>query len=102
MAFTTVADLIIPSRFNQYVVERTAAKSALYQSGIVSRDPRLQPNINNAGQIGNMPFFQDLTGASQGINTQSGLVSGTITTEKDIFVAHYRGNAWGEEGRSKA
>ena len=39
MAKTAVADIIIPTEFEKYAIERTAALSAFVQSGIVENAP---------------------------------------------------------------
>lgn len=36
MAVTKIADVIVPSVFNPYVIQRTMQLSALVQSGIIS------------------------------------------------------------------
>ncbi len=92
-----IADMIQPSMFARYTIERTAELSALYQSGIVVRDERLQESINNVSRTGNMPHFEDLTGDSEVLQSAQGLTTANIATDNDIFVAHYRGRAWGVE-----
>jgi len=39
MAKTAVADIIIPTEFEKYAIERTAALSAFVQSGILEHSP---------------------------------------------------------------
>ena len=39
MAKTLISDIIVPSVFENYALERTATKSALVQSGIVEMNP---------------------------------------------------------------
>ncbi len=39
MAKTQLADIIVPAQFAGYVLQRTAEKSDLFQSGIVIRTP---------------------------------------------------------------
>ena len=41
MAKTMLADIIVPSVFEQYAIERTAQLSAFVQSGIVETSPEL-------------------------------------------------------------
>ena len=59
---TKIADVIVPEVFNKYVIERTAELSALYQSGIVVKDPELDALSTSGGRLINMPFCQDLSG----------------------------------------
>ena len=59
---TKISDVIVPEVFNKYVIERTAELSALYQSGIVVKDPELDALAAAGGKLINMPFWQDLSG----------------------------------------
>ena len=54
MAATTLSDLIVPEVFAQYIVERTAEKSALFRSGIVQAMPGL--NLGDGGSLNQLPF----------------------------------------------
>ena len=57
MAATLIADIIKPSVFIPYLIERTAELSALIKSGIVVADSRLDELAAKGGSIIDMPFF---------------------------------------------
>jgi hypothetical protein len=97
MAATLVGDIIIPEVWVPYTIERTKEKSALFQSGIISTDPRIDEQLNGGGDLINMPFFNDLDGDDQVRDTDSTLTVNNITTGKDIARLHARAQAWGVE-----
>ena len=65
MAKTLVSDIIVPTEFAKYVIERTAEKSAFGVSGVVESDPFWDALARGGGQTVDMPFFQDLTATRQ-------------------------------------
>lgn len=94
MAKTQIADVIIPSKFNQYVINRTAELSALSQSGIISNDPSLDALARGGGKVINMPYWNDLSGADQVLSDSTALTVNKITAGQDQAVLHLRGQAW--------
>ncbi len=94
MAKTTLSDIIIPSIFEQYSLERTAAKSAIVQSGIVQIDPLYNALAAGAGKTVNMPFFQDIAQPRQVLSDGSALTVNKITASADIAIINHDGNVW--------
>ena len=94
MAKTKVSDVIVPDVFNPYVVERTAKLSALYQSGIIQRNPRFDTLAASGGRILSMPFWQDLSGDDEVLKDDSALSVENITSGKDQAILLMRGQAW--------
>lgn len=94
MAKTLISDVIVPEIFVPYMIERTAELSRLWQSGIVGQDPELDAIASGAGKTMSLPFWQDLTGASEGLSDSGSLTVNKITADKDIAVKHFRGKAW--------
>jgi hypothetical protein len=97
MAATLVGNIIVPEVWVPYTIEKTKEKSALFQSGIISTDPRIDEQLNGGGDLINMPFFNDLDGNDQVRDTDSALSVNNITTGKDIARLHGRAQAWGVE-----
>jgi len=95
MAVTKIADVIVPEIFNAYVVEKTAEKSKVLQSGIAVANPKLNELVTAGGLTMNMPFWQDLTGDDEVLSDSASLTPGKITAEKDIAALLLRGRAWG-------
>jgi hypothetical protein len=96
MAATRLADVIVPEVWNPYIIERTAELSELWQSGVVSTVPELNAFQSEGGNTINMPFWQDLSGASEVLSATGGaLAVNPISAEQDVAVVLARGKAWG-------
>lgn len=96
MAKTAISDVMVPEIFIPYVINRTAEKSAFFQSGIVADpgDVNMGANLTEGGNTVNMPFWNDLTGNSEELSDGASLTVDKITAGKDIAVIHFRGKAW--------
>lgn len=95
MAVTRVSDIIIPEVFNPYVINQTVEKAAVVQSGIVQAVPGLV--VPNGGDTINMPFFNDLDGDPEAIQSDFALTPQKITTGKDVARVFEFGKAWSSE-----
>lgn len=102
MAATKISDVIVPDVFNPYVVQRTAEKSALYQSGIIQADAQLNALAQSGGTLLQMPFWSDLTGDDEILTDAAALTAGAITASKDVGRLLLRGRAWGVNDLAKA
>jgi len=102
MAKTVIADVIVPEVFNPYVIERTAALSAFYQSGIIARNPELDRLASSGGKLINMPFWEDLTGDDEVLSDTDALTVGKITAGQDVAALLTRGRAWSVNDLAKA
>lgn len=92
---TRVSDIIVPEVFTNYVINETVEKSALFKSGIVGKVPNL--TIPDGGDTINMPFFNDLEGDPQAIQSDSALSVSKIGTGKDIARIFTFGQGWASE-----
>lgn len=95
MGVTKIADVIVPEIFTPYVIEKTAEKSRILQSGIALANPKLNELVTAGGKTMNMPFWQDLTGDDEIITESTSLTPGKITAGKDVACLLIRGRAWG-------
>lgn len=94
MAATLLSDVFVPDIWRQYVIERTATLSAVFQSGIVS-DLNEQLSADMGGATVNMPFWQDLTGADEVIDDTANLTINSIGTARDVAAVLQRGKVFG-------
>ena len=94
MAKTQLADIIVPAQFAGYVLQRTAEKSDLFQSGIVVRTPDYDERATLGGTQVNMPHWNDLTGNRQPLSDSAPLVPAKLVADQDIARIHNDGNAW--------
>lgn len=100
MAATKLGDVIVPEIFNPYVIERTAELSALWQAGIVSTVSDI--SLGEGGSTIQMPFWQDLTGDDQVLDTNTDLTVSNITASKDVAVVNGRALVYGATDLSGA
>jgi hypothetical protein len=102
MAKTQIADVIVPELWVPYMIERTATKSRLIQSGIIERDPAFDVIANADGsRTVNMPFWTDLTGADEVLSDSGSLTPGKMASSKDVAAVHWRGKAWSHNDLAK-
>ena len=102
MAYTSLQDVIVPEIFVPYVIERTAAKSKLIQSGIAVANPKLDELVTKGGTTMKMPFWQDLQGRSQLWTEGSNIQVNKIGASADIAALLLRAQAWGATDMSGA
>ncbi|MGB6080228.1 MAG: major capsid protein [Xanthobacteraceae bacterium] len=100
MAATKLEDVIVPEIFNPYVIERTAELSALWQAGIVSTVSDI--SLGEGGSTVQMPFWQDLTGDDQVLDTSTDLTVEKISASKDVAVVNGRALVYGATDLSGA
>ena len=94
MAKTAVADIIVPSLFEKYAIERTAELSAFGQCGIVEHAPEFDELANMGGRTVEMPFWKDLTATRQLLSDAGTLTVNKITSDKDIARIHNDAQSW--------
>ena len=92
---TTISDIIKPEPlFLQSILEQSTELSRLFQSGLVSREAVFDDFARGKGSVFDMPFWNDLSGASEGLSDSSSLTPQKLTQDKDRAVKHFRGAAW--------
>ena len=94
MAYTKIADVIVPEVFTHYTIERTAELSVFVRSGIVSGNPLLNEIISGGGATINMPSWNDLSGESQVMNDVDPITSDKITAKNEIAPLLVRASSW--------
>jgi hypothetical protein len=94
MAKTQLSDIIVPAQFAPYVLQRTAEKSDLFQSGIVVRNADYDTRAALGGTQVDMPHWNDLTGDRQPLSDSSPLTAQKLTADRDVARVHNDGNAW--------
>lgn len=93
---TTLQDIINPTAlFENYVVNRTSELSAIFQSGIITRDSKFDKLASEAAQVHNMPFFTDLNGDSEDIVEGTSLTEAKIGSKMDTSTTIRRAKMWG-------
>src|SRR5512137_2063274 len=94
MAKTAVADIIIPTEFEKYAIERTAELSAFGECGIVESAPEFDLLAAGGGREVKMPFWKDLSAARQLLSDSGSLTVNKITSDQDIARIHNDAQVW--------
>jgi len=94
MAKTSVVDIIIPTTFEKYAIERTAALSAFVQSGIVEYAPEFDALAAGGGREVKMPFWKDLTATRQLLSDNVTLAVNKIGSDQDITRIQNDAQVW--------
>jgi len=94
MATTSIADVQVPVRYADYIVQLSTSLSELWTSGIVGTTPEIAALASGGGVIINLPFWQDLTGADE-VLAEGALTPAKFTSGNDVARKHGRGKAWG-------
>src|SRR5512137_424851 len=94
MAKTGIADIIIPTVFEQYAMERTAELGRFGQCGIIESSPVFDELARGGGRTVEMPFWQDLSATRQLLSDSASLTVNKITASKDIARIHNDAQTW--------
>ncbi len=62
MASTQLTDVVIPEVYTTYQAENSPEKTAMAESGIITRNPILDEKASSGGNEVNIPFWADLDG----------------------------------------
>jgi len=94
MAKTAVADIIIPTEFEKYAIERTAELAQFGQCGIVEASPEFDAIAAEGGREVKMPFWKDLTATRQLLSDSAPLTVNKIGTDQDVARIHNDAQVW--------
>lgn len=98
MAVTRLSDIIEPDVFTAYTQQLTTRLDALLSSGIVVTSSEFDARANGAGDVTDMPFWNDLGETNSNIGTDDPAVTSTplnIDTGKMIALRNHRNQSWG-------
>ena len=105
MSQVQIADLIVRPEFADRVIQLSTVKSALFQSGIITRDPAIDAFAKAEGVTFNLPFWNDLADDDASVSTDNPsdvIVPGKIGSSKDVAVKLFRTKAWSAMDITKA
>ena len=94
MPKTAIADIIIPTTFESYAIERTAELAAFGQCGIIDSAPEFDMIASEGGREVKMPFWKDLTATRQLLSDSAALTVNKITSDQDIARIHNDAQVW--------
>lgn len=104
MAATAISNIVVPTIFSPYVVERSATLSNILSSGIAERNSANDELAGSKGKTFELPYFNDLSGDDEVLGEGSGnkLTVNNVTAEQETAVKLMRGKAWGATDLAKA
>jgi hypothetical protein len=91
---TNVADIIEPSVFLPYMIQRSTALNAFVQAGIIEPSAEFDNLVTGGGTLIDMPFWNSLSGEDQIIKSTGSLEAKKITTGKDVAIKQMRADMW--------
>lgn len=102
---TQISDIVVPEVFTPYVMQRTAEKARIIQSGIAQNNALMNQLLAGGGLTFNVPSFRDLDNDADRVSTDTHgtefATSGTaspdprkIQTSTEIAVRLSRNNSW--------
>src|SRR5262245_33942614 len=95
MAKTKLSDIIVPSVFAPYALEKTTELSEIIAAGIAGRDPEFDKIASGGGQTANLPYWKEITGDSEVLSDSAGMTVDKITAGQDTCAVNNRGKLWG-------
>src|SRR6056297_1062802 len=95
MAITLLSDIIVPEVFNAYMAQNSTEKTRLVRSGIAQAVPGV--TVPDGGETVNMPFWNDLDGTPQAIQSGTEITASKLTSGKDVARVLTFANGWGAE-----
>jgi len=94
MSKTLVSDIVIPTIFEKYAIERTAELNNFGACGIMETSPLFDEAAAGGGQSVNMPYWKDLTATRQLLSDSASLTVNKITAFTDIARIQNDAQAW--------
>ena len=104
MATVKLADLQFDDQWAGYMIEKSVELNALIKSGIMTKTPEFDELAKGAGNFVNMPFWDDLAGASN-VSTDNDASAATpakVGTGLDITLPFRRNKSWSSMNFSAA
>lgn len=92
-----VADVIVPEVYTDYIVEESIKKTTFYRSGLLYLSAELNSLLAGGGTTFNIPFWQQLTGAPQAIQSNTTLEVKKTSTAKMVARRLMYGKGWSAE-----
>ena len=84
----------IPNIFLEYQQEEIQDKNSLVNSGLIATNSAVQAEFAKGGKTIDIPFFGDLSGASEVLSDTVGLTPATVGGSVQTGVRLARGRAW--------
>ena len=91
---TVLSNVVVPELFAPYMIEEPTVTNKFFTSGIVQAFTPISP-VGERGTLVNMPFWQDLSGDAQDLDSGTDLNVLAMDTGKDVAVLLGRALVYG-------
>jgi len=98
MATTRLSDVVVPVEFTNYVVENTAEKTALVQSGVMTRNAHIEAQLTAGADSFTVPNWGDLSNDEADIASDDPDVDSTpgkLGSAKVLVRKSFLAKSWG-------
>lgn len=102
MTETRITNVIVPEVFGPYIMERSLNQNRFFQAGVLTLDANLNSFLAGGSRTFNVPFWKDLTGATDVPSESVATTVNAITTDKMIARRQIREKAWGSNDLAAA
>lgn len=92
-----LSDVIVPSVYEQYIIEQSIYKNAFVRSGIMQTSASLSAKVGGGGEVFTLPFWKDLTGDPEPINSDTTLETKKTTADYQRARRLLFGRGWSAE-----
>jgi len=92
---TLLENVIQPTVFTPYVIQRTMELSAILQSGIMTNNSEYDTLASGPNTLVDMPFWEDLDGEEETVEQGGFYTPDNINASKDIARKQMFGKSWG-------
>lgn len=99
MAVTKIADVVIPEVYNDYFVENSIYKSAVWRSGIVTINPQFNTLLMGGATQFTMPFWKSndvIDADATPVDEDESITPGSMGTGHMVARRQFREYAWGQ------
>jgi hypothetical protein len=94
---TRLSDVIVPEVFTQYIIEESINKNIFFRSGIMARDAQFDALVGGGGTTFNIPFWQQLSGDPQAIQSNTTIETKKASTSKQVARRFMWARGWSAE-----
>jgi hypothetical protein len=99
MAVLQISNVIVPEEFSAYIVENSLVSSALFQSGVVTKNGLIEAQLQAGSESFSVPFWSDLGESEADITSDNPAVLSTplsISASKQVVRKSYLHQSWSE------
>ena len=92
-----LSDVIVPEVYTRYLIEQSVNKNLFFRSGIMVRDSQFDALVGGGGTIFNLPFWQQLSGDPQALQSNTTIETKKTTTSRQAARRLMFARGWSAE-----